>query len=226
MKKLVAFILSELVELLCVFIEIYNTQVLKLHTKYPKSKKFLPKKIFFIYGTGDEKDTVYMKRYIVWYTEKSRLYIHRFLKSDHRGEWHNHPWPASFLHLRNTYKEEVLVPHPHIDKTLQDAALVEGFGWFKMLNYGRELLQITTIKRDHIHRVELDKEYHDNPRKAPLTLSWSGKRYYTKDGEDDWGFWRLLDPLPKEGIGIPLYYYTPWKQSMSKTKKVTIETSH
>lgn len=226
MRTVIAFILSETAEVVCYLLQVYSDYLPKLKLKYPKLTKNLKTRVFLIRGTNEDRDKVYLKRYVVWYSEGFRLYLHIFCQSDQRDTYHSHPWSASFLHLRNTYTEEVLVNHPHIDPELQKEVLKQGFGWFKLVTYGRKLLQVTTIDRSHIHRVQLDKEYHDCPRQAPLTLAWSGKRAYTTEGEDDWGFWTVLDTEPGQGIGIPLYQYTHWKESVSKSLDTEVKASH
>lgn len=228
MTKLVASILCFFAEIFCAYAQLHDRVRGRVVSAVPGAQKLWKKKIFLIKGAGDYKDTVYLIRTVVFQNKLFRLYIHRFMRGDEPYAWHDHPWPATFLHLRNTYTEEVLVDHPHVDPNFQRLARSENMGYFKMEIHGRKLLQVTSISSEHIHRVSLDKEYHNDWYNAPLTLAFSGKREYTPGGEDDWGFWTQLNPLPVgQGPGIILYYYRHWKeylQSTSPSRK--LEDSH
>jgi hypothetical protein len=189
-RKITAFILSWIAELVAVGCKVHDFIIVPISTKFPSTRKFLRKKVFNIKGsTDDDKDTIYLQRYVVFQTKKLRLYIHRFLRSDYPVH-HDHPWTGKFLHLRNTYTEEVLRLNTRsFRKEEHDLVHATGRGIFRVITTKRKLLDVTCIDRQHIHRVRLDKEYHLEPWKAPLTLALCGDRRKTANNEDDWGFW-------------------------------------
>jgi len=213
MKAIIAWILSWLAEGIALFCVAHDRLVKPVRARWPITKKFLKLKVFDIKGRpGDsDEDTVYLQRYVVFQSAKRRLYIHRFLRSDYPVH-HDHPWPASFIQLRNTYTEEVLVADTRVDEGLQAFARIQGRGWFKIIERQRTLLEVNTINQGHIHRVRLDRDYHDTPFEAPLTLAWSGKRTKDMRGEDDWGFW-VAQP-PERGTGLVMRVRQHWKDHL------------
>ena len=186
MRALLAWLLTQVVELLASLCTFHDLVVKLIVALFPPAGKFLKNRVFEIKGRKGEKDTVYMIRYVLFATKPLRLYAHRFLRSDNIDEFHNHPWNAAFLQLRNTYTEEVLDPGVPED---ENANRLAGCGWFRVVTKQRSLLEVTRANRNHIHRVALDKEYHEDFRNAPLTLALCGDRSKDAEGNDDWAFW-------------------------------------
>ena len=217
MKAYIAWCLSWLAEGIVLLCHLHDKVVDGIRAIWPSSKSFLKKKVFNIKGSTDnDRDTVYLKRYVVFQTKKRRLYIHRFLRSDY-PVFHDHPWKGIFVHLRNTYTEEVLVKDARVTDALQVYARLQGKGWFQIVSKTRSLLDVTSIDQTHIHRVTLDKEYHNEPWKAPLTLAWCGERDKNSEGKDDWGFWVQAE-YPEKWPGLKFYSREHWMDHLKVTQ--------
>jgi hypothetical protein len=216
MKAIIAWVLAWIAEGIAAFCVVHDRVVVPVRKRWPASKKYLRRKVFEIKGsTDDDRDTVYLMRYVVFQTDGLRLYVHRFLRSDYPVH-HDHPWKATFLHLRNTYTEEVLERHPHVDEGAQAFLRLQGKGFFRIVEKKRKLLDVNSVNQSHIHRVRLDRDYHDEPRKAPLTFALCGSRRKDARGEDDWGFW-VTEPVAARGTGIPLRVRQHWKDHLKVT---------
>jgi hypothetical protein len=216
-RALLAWALAWLAEGVAALCVAHDRLVEPVRSRWPATRRFLKRKVFEIKGsTDDDRDTVYLVRYVVFQTDNLRLYVHRFLRSDYPVH-HDHPWRASFLQLRNTYTEEVLVRHPHVDEGTQAFLRLQGRGFFKVVERRRSLLEVNTVDQSHIHRVRLDRDYHDDPLNAPLTLALCGSRRKDARGEDDWGFW-VAEPVAPRGTGIPLRVRQHWKDHLRVTE--------
>jgi hypothetical protein len=186
MRSAVAWALALAAEFLVGLCELHDVALMVFRAFFPKAGARINRRVFEIKGSrDDDRTTVYLKRYVIFQSDIFRIYCHRFLRSDY-PVFHDHPWSATFVQLRGSYTEEYLVA---ADSTYQSIWGHTGSGWHRIESTKRKLLEVTRIGRDHIHRVVLDREYHDEPHLAPLTIAFSGPRAKNADGEDDWGFW-------------------------------------
>jgi hypothetical protein len=135
-------------------------------------KTFVPH-IEFI-KTVDGVDSIYMRRYYVWHSNKFNIFIHEFLGSDPDQDPHSHPWTFSSYILSGRYEEQTWF-YP---RTKPNPKLC---GYWAHQLFAGDLVHRTA---DHIHRVELTHG-------PAWTLVFTGPRikewfFYTKKGPVQW----------------------------------------
>jgi len=193
LNKIVAYCLALLADLFIEFCYFHDKIVKKIRDRWPKSERFLKKKVFLIKGSQHgQKNTIYLKRFVILRLKNHRFYLHRFMRTDEEI-FHDHPWEGSFLQLRGSYTEQYLKPDPMAFDELQTLIKPFGFGYFKVFTQQRELLDWTTFDSRRIHRVTVEGEFHDQERKAPMTFGWVRNFKKTPEGTDNWGFWKKAE---------------------------------
>lgn len=65
----------------------------------------LIRKLFLVKEIISKKGEVHFRRYRLWETPWSSLYIHQILKSDEDLDKHDHPWDFSSFILSGSYSE-------------------------------------------------------------------------------------------------------------------------
>jgi hypothetical protein len=66
----------------------------------------LIRKLFLVKEIVSKKGEVHFRRFRIYETEWSSLYIHQILKSDEDLDKHDHPWDFSSLILSGSYSED------------------------------------------------------------------------------------------------------------------------
>lgn len=130
-------------------------------------------RVFYIRG-GDENDTVYLVRYIVFKSKYGCIYIHRFMRSDNDTP-HDHPWNF-FTYVISGGYTEVFYDRNKPERNLSSL-------WRRSTNT-RTPGSIAYRKATDVHQVVTDKERTmDEIADAPFTICVMGPRIR------EWGFW-------------------------------------
>lgn len=125
---------------------------------------------------GEIKGSLYLRRYMLFYSRFFCIYIHRFLKSDDETH-HDHPWNFLTYIVEGSYTEELL------KSSVYDKFKVWPVRFKKSQNH-REAGSIAYKRATDIHRVIVDKERTEEEiDEAPLTVCFIGPRIR------EWGFW-------------------------------------
>lgn len=147
-------------------------------------------KVFYIKG-GDEGNTVYLVRYIVFKSKYCCLYIHRFMRSDSDTP-HDHPWNFFTYVIAGGYTEVFYQKKAQVE----NGAFTQL--WTKTLNT-RLPGSVAYRRATDIHQVVVDKDRNmDEIADAPFTVCLIGPR------RREWGFW-------SEGGAV----FTDWRKYLN-----------
>lgn len=135
-------------------------------------------RIFMITG-GDQGNTVYLVRYIVFKSRFGCIYIHRFMRTD-ADDPHDHPWNFWTYVISGGYTEKFF------DKSKPVHQNNKYLSYWTATENKRLPGSLAYRKCTDIHVVKTDKERHMGELEgAPYTLCFMGPR------RRDWGFWPL-----------------------------------
>lgn len=137
--------------------------------------------VYHITGTEDQKDDVYLVRYIVLKSRFMCIYIHRFMRSD-SSDPHDHPWNFLTYIVSGGYEEHFY----DINQPVKGKKKYLSF-WTKKVNV-RKPGSLAYRRATDIHRVVIPRKYTlAQIEQAPLTACIMFNRIR------HWGFWPLAD---------------------------------
>lgn len=140
-------------------------------------------RVYYITGSANKQEEVYLVRYIVLKSKWMCIYIHRFMRSD-SSDPHDHPWNFITYIVSGGYTE-VFYNREMPVKDLKTNRFVSY--WTKKLNT-RVPGSFAFRRATDIHRVVVDRKYSlFELEQAPLTACIMFNR------QRNWGFWPLKD---------------------------------